>query len=332
MQKLTLPETAAWLLANDRYRIVTHRRPDGDAVGSACALCLGLRALGKTAAIWDNPQFTPRHAPFLEGLISREPLDGDTVVSVDLAAETLLPLNADALAGRTALAIDHHGSNTHFAERELVLPQAAACGEILYPLLTAMGVSLTRRMAEAIYVAVSTDTGCFQYANTTAQTLQTAADMAKLGADLFVINQQFFGTKTFGRLQLEARLTQTMVFCADGLVGLCQIPAAWVAELGLTEDDLDSISGFARTVEGVEIGILIREVEQGAGKLSLRTSPRFDASALCAQLGGGGHAGAAGATVAEGPEAARQAILQVLHQAGIVPEQEGFHARRHSDR
>ena len=131
------------------------------------------------------------------------------------------------------------------------------------------------------------------------------------------INKIFFDTKTFARLKLEARLTAGIELYAGGMVGLCTLPQRWIDELSISEDDIDSISGFARSIEGVEIGIMIREVEGGMGKLSLRTSPRYDACALCQQLGGGGHAAAAGASVAGGIEGAKKAILDVLAQSGI---------------
>ena len=144
-----------------------------------------------------------------------------------------------------------------------------------------------------------------------------AAELIDLGADVAPINKIFFDTKTFARLKLEARLTAGIELYAGGMVGLCTLPQRWIDELSISEDDIDSISGFARSIEGVEIGIMIREVEGGMGKLSLRTSPRYNASALCQQLGGGGHAAAAGATVEGGIEGAKKAILDVLAQSGI---------------
>ena len=137
------------------------------------------------------------------------------------------------------------------------------------------------------------------------------------GADVAPINKLFFDTKSFSRLQLEARLTGSVELYAGGLVGVCTLPQAWISELSITEDDIDSISGFARSIEGVEIGVTIREVEGGMGKISLRTSPRFDACALCRELGGGGHSAAAGASVAGGIDAAKKAMLDVLRRSGL---------------
>ncbi len=314
---MTIHETAQFLLANDRYVILTHRRPDGDTVGCAAALCRGLRALGKQADVLENPQFTKRLHPYIEGLTCQIAAPDRTVISTDIASEGLLSFGAEPLAARLELVIDHHGSNSLPCDKKLVLPDRAACGEIIYALLREMGAPLDKATAEALYVAVSTDTGCFKYSNVTGNTLRVAADLIECGADVAPINKAFFDTKSFARLKLEARLTTHVELYAQGLVGLCTLPQRWIDELAISEDDIDSISGFARAIEGVEIGIMIREVEGGMGKLSLRTSPRYDACALCQQLGGGGHAAAAGASVAGGIEGAKKAILDVLAASGI---------------
>ena len=149
---------------------------------------------------------------------------------------------------------------------------------------------------------------------------EAAAKLIHAGADTYPINKAFFDTKSFARLRLEAELTHSIELYAGGLVGLCTMPKSLLQELGISEDDVDSISGFARSIEGVEIGIMIREVEDGGGKISLRTSENYNASELCKALGGGGHAAAAGATVPGGIAGARHAILSVLAQRGIIRE------------
>ena len=213
-------------------------------------------------------------------------------------------------------AVDHHGSNS-LACPKLVEADKAACGEIVYALLQELGVMVTKRIAECLYVAVSTDTGCFKFSNTTANTHRTAAALIEAGADVYPINKVFFDTKSFSRLRLEAKLTDTMEFYADGTVGVCVMPKNLLAEFSVTEDDLDSISGFARSIEGVRIGVMIREVEDGLGKISLRTEAPYDASRICGLLGGGGHAAAAGASVPGGIGGAKTAILQALRDSGV---------------
>ena len=179
-----------------------------------------------------------------------------------------------------------------------------------------MGVKLDASMGAALYVAISTDTGCFRFNNTTADTLRCAAACKDTGADTFAINTALFMTKRLPRLQLEARLTEEMEFYAGGAVAVNTLPNVLLVELGLTEDDVDDISGFSREIAGVEIGVMLREGPDG-GKISLRCSPKYDAAAICARLGGGGHRGAAGASVPEGLDAAKKAILQAIADSGV---------------
>ena len=314
---MTRSEAAAFLKAHDNYVILTHRRPDGDTCGCAIALCRTLRRLGKTAVVYENPQFTARFAPYLAGLTRGGIFSDDTLISVDLAADNLLPFGAEDAPGRIRLAIDHHGSHSLTADCCLLEADRAACGEIIYGLLSELGAQPDRETADALYIAIATDTGCFRYSNVTGNTLRVAAELIDCGANIAPINKLFFDTKSFARLQLEARLTGSVELYAGGKVGICTLPKAWLAELHISEDDIDSISGFARSIEGVEIGIMIREVEGGMGKISLRTSPNYDAAALCRELGGGGHAAAAGCSVAGGIDAAKAAILDVLRRSGV---------------
>ena len=315
--RIDLAQAAAWLRQHDDYLILTHRRPDGDTVGCAGALCLGLRAMGKRAAVLANPQFTPLYTPYLCDTVGPAPAR-PTLVSVDIATESLLPFSDLALAGQIQLAIDHHESYEDFAAQALVDSHAAACGEIVYALLRQLQVPISLEIGTALYVAISTDTGCFKYSNTSANTLRMAADLKELGVPLYRINKILFSTKTLGRLRLEARLTESLEFYAGGLVGLCMMPRRLMEELQITEDDADGVAGFARGVQGVQIGVMIREVEHGAGKISLRTGDDYNASEICERLGGGGHRAAAGATVEGGLEAAKRAVLQAIAETGLV--------------
>lgn len=315
---MTRTEAASWLQQQDHYCILTHRNPDGDTIGCAAALCRGLRALGKTAHVLENSQFTARYDSYLSGLTKPHIEPGDTVISTDIAAESLLPYGeAAAQSGSIVFAVDHHGSNTGFAPNLYLDPHAAACGELIYDLLTELQVAISPEIAACLYLAISTDTGCFQYSNTTANTLRVAAALKDAGCDTYAINKIFFGTKTLSRLQLEARLTESMELLADGNIAVCRLPLQWMDELALTEDDIDSIAGFPRAVEGVEIGVMIRQMTNGSEKISMRTGPRYNASAICSHLGGGGHAAAAGATVAMEFAAARDAVIAAIRAEGI---------------
>ncbi len=312
MTKLTRSETAHFLLERDNFAIVTHRRPDGDTLGCAALLCLGLRQLEKTAYVLHNPEVTEKYSPLLAGLTKAAPAANDTLVAVDVASANMLGAHFACLEGKILLRIDHHGSATSFTEYELVDPDAAACGEVIYDVLREMGAKLDTPMATALYTAVSTDTGCFRYANTTANTLRVAADCVEAGADTFSMNQAYFETNSLGRLRLQGWLVENALFLQDGKVVICALPLAKEQELGLTEDDLENISGFPRSIAGVKIAATLRQEPDGKIKMSVRAVPGCDAAAICQNFGGGGHKGAAGAsmdmTMNEAVEAVKAAM------------------------
>ena len=312
MSNLTRRETARWLREHDNFLILTHKRPDGDTIGSAAVLCLGLRQLGKTAHVLRNMEITDKYLHLHEGLNRDCPESGDTLISVDTAAPQLLPDAYSHLARFVRLRIDHHGSDTPFAPLQLVDSTAGACGEIIYDVLTEMGVTLDKRMAEALYTAVSTDTGCFRYANTTAHTFRVAAACCEAGGDLQTINQQIFDTNSFGKLRLHSWITENIRFRCDGQVAVCALPAQVERDLGLTEDDLENVSGFPRSIEGVKMAATLRQTGDGFVKISVRALPGYDAAKVCAKFGGGGHKGAAGAALkAELEEAAAMVSMEM---------------------
>lgn len=304
---MTRCEVAQWLLGRDRLCILTHGRPDGDTIGSSAALCLGLRKIGKTAYILENPELSGKLDFLHEGLTEERFAEGDTLVSVDVASVSMLP---EAWKGfDIALRIDHHGTAQSFTAQELVDPSAAACGEIIYDVLQEMGVELDSKIAKALYVAVSTDTGCFRFANTTAHTFQVAAACAATGAELYPINQELFDTNSMTKLKIQSWMVDNLNSYRDGAIAICAMPKA--VEAQATSDDMDNISGFLRSIEGVKICALLREKEQGV-RLSVRAVPGYDASAVCARFGGGGHKGASGASLMMSLDEAAQAVENVL--------------------
>ena len=317
MATLTRAETALFLMERDRYAIVTHRRPDGDTLGSAAVLCLGLRKLGKTAHILQNPEITEKYAHLHRGLTKTTPAEGDTLVCVDVASDNMLPDCFAQLKERIQLRIDHHGTATSFTPWELVEPDAAACGEVIYDVLSQLGVKLDVPMANALYTAVSTDTGCFRYANTTANSFRVAAACAAVSPELFQINQVLFDTNSLGRLRLQGWIVENARFLAGGQIAICPLPLSLEQQLGLTEDDMENISGFPRSIEGVKIAATLRENPDGCVKLSVRALPGYDAAAICAKFGGGGHKGAAGANLKMPLQEAAEAVQQAMPDMGI---------------
>ena len=312
--RATKDELTAAIQAADRFLLLTHRRPDGDTLGSAAALCRGLRAGGKPAYVRRNPAMTERYQRFLDGLLVDEIPTGAVYFSVDVAAETMLADNAKSLTGHIRLGIDHHGSNAGFAAVTWVVPEYAACGEAVMELLERLDVPLTQPMADALYLALATDTGGFRYSNTTPNTLRRAAALQEAGAGAYAINRQFLSTKSLARLRLETMLGQHLEVMNGGRLAICSLTPEMMTACGATEDDIEDLANFPRQIDGVQVAVYIRMLSDGTGKISVRTDPGIDAAAICARLGGGGHVAAAGATVAGDFETVRQAILGAIHQ------------------
>lgn len=291
---MTRSDCARWFLSQDRFLILTHEGPDGDTLGTAAALCLGLRTLGKTAFVLKNLE-TPEHLAYLcQGLTVDTVPENATLVCVDIATADMLPENARPYLDRIALRIDHHGSATPFTPLALVDPTAGACAEIIYDILTEMGVTLTKEIAIPLYTGTATDTGCFRFANTTAHTFQVAAACAATGASLQPINQALFDTVSLNKLRVQAWVTEHTKFYCDGKVAVCALPATLAKELGVGEDEVGGMSGFVRSIEGVCMGATLRESEDGKIFISMRSVPGYDSAAVCEKFGGGGHKGAAG--------------------------------------
>ena len=311
---MTYTEAAAWLKDHDRYLILTHKRPDGDTIGCAAALCRGLRGLGKTAHICPGTGETHLFTPYLEGLLAPEGYEPEAVVGVDIAARGLFTKSGQPWLERGIdLAIDHHPSQEFFAKETCLDAGRAACGEIIYDILKELG-QINQETAVPLYVAVSTDTGCFQYSNTTADTHRVAAALMDTGIDVFPLNKRHFRTKTWARLQVERLIVERMHRYEDGKIAVAPISLSLMDEAGATEEDMEDIAAFLGQIEGVETSITIREKAEGGCKLSVRTSGGLNATRVCALLGGGGHAAAAGCSVQGSLAQAEEAILAAVRQ------------------
>ena len=314
MKILTRADAARFLLEHDHFAILSDGRPDGDTVGTSAALCRGLRLLGKTAHVLVNKEVTPRFAWLHEGLTKPWVEEGDTIVSVDVASPEMLPADFRPLLGKIALRIDHHSSATSFTEQELVDGDSASCAEVVWDVLELMGVKADRALAEAVYVGVSTDTGCFRFSNTTAHTFSVAALCTRAGARIYELNQELFETNTLERLKMQAWIVEHLELLRGGEMAICAIPRAVEEEIGVNEDDMDNISNFPRTVAGVRMAATLRETEDGETKLSVRAVPGCDATAVTVRFGGGGHKGAAGASMKLPLDEAVKAVEAVMSE------------------
>ena len=314
MGMLNYEQTAAWLMEHDGFLILTHVRPDGDTVGCAAGLCRALRQQGKRAFVLPDPGLSDLFTEYLEGLYPPTDYAPDTVVAVDMAARSMFHDTAKVYLDRVDLTIDHHPSQEYYARHTCLDASRAACGELMYDIVRQWG-EVTAEVALPLYVAVSTDTGCFVYNNTSAGTHRVAAALMETGIDFYPVNRLHFRTKSFKRLKLESMLTAGMQMFDGGETAIVTLTLEMMQQLAATEADVDNISAFVGQIEGVHTGVTIRQLSPLQCKLSVRTEPgELNASAVCALLGGGGHAAAAGATVDGTPEQALQAIRAAIAQ------------------
>jgi len=311
---MTIQETAALLRQQDDILILTHRRPDGDTIGCAAALCAALRQIGKRAWILYNEDITETNRIYAQAYWAPENVEPGFIVSVDIADTKLFFPSAEKYLGRVDLAIDHHPSKEYFAPNVCVDATRAACGEILYEICMELG-EITPEVALPLYVAVSTDTGCFVYANTSANTHRVAAELLETGIDYFAVNKRHFRTKSRKRLALEADMLSNMRFFHEGRGVFMSVPIALMERIEATENDAEDLSALANLIEGVDCGAVLRELRPNVWKLSLRTGAngRVNATEACRLLGGGGHSMAAGATVEGTLEEAEEKILAAIN-------------------
>ncbi len=311
------------LRQHDRFLVVTHENPDGDALGSLLAATLALRALGKDAVMYlagDTP--LPREYAFmpLEELVREPP--GDTtervVLAVDCAKEERLGDESVLAAATLVLDVDHHHDNTRFGDFNLIVADASSTGEVLRDVIAELGLELTPELAEPLYIALVTDTGRFQYANTTPKALRLAAELVEAGADIHAVFQQVYESVEFAKLKLIARALSRAEVLEGGRIVVSHLVRTDFAEVGAAEPYSEGIIDYLRAVEGAELAVLIREQlskDVPARKGSLRSSiDELDVSAVARRFGGGGHRQAAGfssnAPLEEIVESIRQGFLE----------------------
>jgi phosphoesterase RecJ-like protein len=310
--RITNAYAAELLLNNDNILILTHDHPDGDTLGSGYALCRGLRKLGKKSTVICSDMIPDSYAFMWQGL-QEQTFEPQYIVSVDIADAVLLGKDFEtAYKDKINLSIDHHGSNNLKADYVLLDSDAAASALIIYEVLCELGVTLDVPMADCIFTGLSTDTGCFRYSNTTARAHRLAAVLIDAGANTHEINQTFFETKTRVYAALERLALDSMQMYFDGRCAIIAITQEMFRISGATDSECDRISALPRQIEGVKVGVTLREIKDGSFKASIRTNGPVNAAALAAKLGGGGHARAAGCRL-DGPlDKAREELLRSI--------------------
>ena len=292
-----LKSVAKKLMAMDKVHILTHRYPDGDTLGSAYALCGALQQLGKKARVITSGEPAKKYA-FLKKGVKEQEFERQYVVSVDVAASSLLGENEEEYKDIIDICIDHHGTNSIEAKMKYVDASSASAAEIVFELLGLMdGVRLSEHIATCIYTGLSTDTGCFRYTNTTPKTHLIAAKTMAAGAPWEKINAEMFEIMSPARIELQKLVYNTLEIKLNGKLAYIVVTLDMLEKAGVGDDEVEGLASIPRRVEGVLMGITIREKEDGVFKISVRTNEGVDASKYCAIFGGGGHVAASGCTI-----------------------------------
>ena len=317
----TFSEIGEVLRNHKSFVLMSHVRPDGDAIGSQIALGFSLMAMGKT--VWMiNEDGLPETMAFLAGsdkvtLPPAEPLDVEVAIALDTATKPRLGDAALRAASRAKLwlNIDHHISNPLYGDVNLIDSSSPATGEILYDLITALGMPLPAETRDAIYVAVSTDTGSFQYPSTTVKTYELAADLMRRGLDVGTINSETYDNQPYRRLELMRALLNTLERCADGWVAHWELRDQTRIDLALMPEDSEGLIDFIRAIRGVRLAVFFEELPDGKVRVSMRSKDkRLDVCQIATRFGGGGHPLAAGIRMKGPLEEAKALVLSAIRE------------------
>lgn len=297
--KLNLGQTVSLLKGVTDVHILCHDYPDGDTLGSAVGLYFILEQLGARSKIVCNKEIPDKFLDMFNGTKTTE-FEPKYVISLDIADEKLFGSELSKYVGKVDLCIDHHMSNTGYAKNSLI-EGTAATAEIITMLARELKVEVTTLMADALFTGITTDTGCFKYSNVTPQTHELAAYLIEQGAKAADINCVMFDTKSRARIDAEQIIMANMKYYFNNRCAITYITKAELKRICATEDDLDGLAALPRQIEGVKVGVYIRERESNKDfntyKISLRTQGEVDASKICAKFSGGGHKCAAGCEI-----------------------------------
>jgi phosphoesterase RecJ-like protein len=308
------------LRASETICVVGHVRPDGDCVGSQLGLALALRAEGKKVACWNEDRM-PRKYAFLDpGGLLQQPKAGqsfDCVVATDAASlerlGTIVPCIAER---REFINIDHHCSNTRYADLNWVSAREPSTGELIYRLLRTAKWPITKQIADCLFTAVSTDTGSFQYPSTRPGTYHVAGELVARGADLATICNEVYQSYPLSRARLLQHIYRNFRLAHNDQIAYFWLKKADFENTGVQEDDTEGLIDHIRAIEPVVVACVFEEMSPELTRLSLRSkSARVDVNQIAAEFGGGGHAAAAGARIPGKPAAAQRRVLAAIKRA-----------------
>ena len=314
--RIDAARAASLLKEADRILLLTHQYPDGDTLGSAYALCRALQSLGKTVRV-ECADPIPEKYDYMTAGVPSPAFEPAFVCAVDVADVRLLGSLGSRWAENIDLCIDHHGSNTAYARFLLLDASRAATAMLIFTVIRLLEAALDSGMAECLYTGLATDTGCFKYANTDADAHRMAAALMDIGIHSEQINRAMFDTKSRARVELERLALDSMRFHFGGRCAVMLITNDMIAASGAEENDMEGLAPIPRQIEGVWVGITLRQKADGNFKISVRTGSHADASAICGRLGGGGHVRAAGCSLEAPADAAVDKLLRAV--ADTVP-------------
>lgn len=320
MENVTYAEIAALIERNHRFVLLSHVRPDGDAIGSQLGLGLALEALGKQVWMW-NDDGVPHHLRFLpeSHRVTTPPvelLQADVVICLDTATRERLGVRCLAsVSAPTWLNLDHHVSNPGYGDMNHIDVASPAAGQIVYQLIKSCMWPLPPAARDALYVAVSTDTGSFQYDSTSAATYRMAADLVEQGLKVGEINALTYDNQPFRRIELLRTLLMSLQLEADGQLAWWQLDYATQVRLALQLEDSEGLIDIIRGISGVRVAVFFEEMVDGKIRVSLRSKERaVDVCQVAMRFGGGGHQMAAGIRMPGGLESARQQVNDALKE------------------
>lgn len=296
--QITLKQTAQYLKECDNVYILTHQSPDGDTVCSACGLYHILKEMGKRSKILCSDDIPLRYSFLTCKCYNEEDFEPDFIVTVDVADNKLLGSLNEKYGDKVNLCIDHHISNIDYAEKTYLCADAAANCENIYKIAVELLGYCTNDIAECVYTGIVTDSGCFRYSSTNADTHQIAAELMKNNKINYSwITRQMIEIKSKGRIRLEHEIfSRTRYFLNDTCAVIC-ITLQLMNELGVRSAELEGIAGILLQIEGIKVGITMKEKEGGFFKVSMRSPDEVNVSEICKKFGGGGHINAAGCKV-----------------------------------
>lgn len=311
----SLKEIAGILKAAKTILIFTHINPDGDALGSAAALCRVLRKMGKTSWVLMDED-VPDYISFMDTeFVTRDKdclKDHDVSICVDCGEYSRFPALADKFDdGKLKLCVDHHATGDGFGDYYYIDPSEAATCQLIYKLIKELDVEIDKTVAESLYTGINTDTGSFQYSNTTADTHTIAADLMTYGVDHTAINVKLYQTIPMTKIKIQSSILQRAEFLFGGKVAIGYVTGEMLDEAGAVLDDAEGTIDMLRNIEGVEIAAFLKE-KGDAVKVSMRAKSYANVAEIVSVFGGGGHVKAAGCTLEMGMEEALGAIKKAI--------------------